>query len=106
MTAYAIAYLRNIKFGADIIEYLHRVDATLAPYDGHFIVHGDDAEPIEGEWGGAPIVIEFPDYDQLRGWYDSAAYREILHLRTDNSDSTVIFVKGCGRDHKATDVLV
>ena len=106
MTAYAIAYLRNIKFGAEIIEYLQRVDSTLAPYDGHFIVHGDEAEPIEGEWSGAPIVIEFPDYDHLRGWYDSPAYREILHLRTDNSDGTVIFVNGCGRDHKATDVLV
>jgi len=106
MKAYAIAYLRNVDFGAAIIEYLHRIDATLAPYDGHFLVHGADAEPVEGEWSGAPIVIEFPDYDHLRGWYDSAAYREILPLRTENSDGTVIFVEGVDRTHKATDVLV
>ena len=106
MKAYAIAYLRNVRMGADIVEYLERIDATLAPYDGHFIVHGAPAEPIEGEWEGAPIVIEFPDYDHLRGWYESAAYREILPLRTDNSDGVVIFVEGVDRTHKATDVLV
>jgi len=106
MKAYAIAYLRNVRMGADIVEYLERIDATLAPYDGHFIVHGAQAEPIEGAWEGTPIVIEFPDYDHLRGWYDSPAYREILPLRTENSDGVVIFVEGVDRTHKATDVLV
>jgi uncharacterized protein (DUF1330 family) len=106
MKAYAIAYLRNVRMGADIVEYLERIDATLAPYDGHFIVHGAQAERIEGAWEGTPIVIEFPDYDHLRGWYDSPAYREILPLRTENSDGVVIFVEGVDRTHKATDVLV
>ena len=106
MTAYAIAYLRNVRMGDEIVEYLERIDATLAPYDGHFIVHGAPPERIEGEWEGTPIVIEFPDYDHLQGWYDSAAYREILPLRTHNSDGVVIFVEGVDRTHKATDVLV
>ena len=87
MKAYAIAYLRNVRMGADIVEYLERIDDTLAPYDGHFIVH------------------EFPDYDHLRDWYESPAYREILPLRTLNSDGVVIFVEGVDRTHKATDVL-
>lgn len=104
--AYAIAYLRNVRMGAEIVEYLERIDETLAPYDGHFIVHGATPERIEGEWEGAPIVIEFPDYDHLRDWYESAEYREILPLRTENSDGVVIFVEGVDRTHKATDVLV
>ena len=33
------------------------------------------------------------------------AYREILALRTDNSDGDVIIVDGVPADHKATDVL-
>jgi uncharacterized protein (DUF1330 family) len=106
MKAYAIAYLRNVRMGADIVEYLERIDETLAPYDGHFLVHGATAEQIEGEWEGAPIVIEFPDYDHLRAWYESPDYREILPLRTGNSDGVVIFVEGVDRKHKATDVLV
>lgn len=104
--AYAIAYLRNVRMGAEIVEYLERIDETLAPYDGHFIVHGATPERIEGEWEGAPIVIEFPDYDHLRDWYESAEYREILPLRTENSDGVVIFVEGVDRTHKATDVVV
>ena len=106
MKAYAIAYLRDVRMGPDIVEYLERVDETLAPYDGHFIVHGARPESVEGHWEGAPIVIEFPGYDHLHGWYDSAAYREILPLRTKNSDGVVIFVEGVDRTHKATDVLV
>jgi uncharacterized protein (DUF1330 family) len=106
MKAYAIAYLRNVRMGADIVEYLERIDETLAPYDGHFLVHGATAEQIEGEWEGAPIVIEFPDYEHLRDWYESPDYREILPLRTGNSDGVVIFVEGVDRKHKATDVLV
>ena len=105
MKAYAIAYLRNVRMGGDIVEYLERIDETLAAYDGHFIVHGATPERIEGVWEGAPIVIEFPDYDHLRDWYESAEYREILPLRTENSDGVVIFVEGVDRTHKATDVL-
>ena len=106
MKSYAIAYLRNVRMGAGIVEYLERIDETLAPYDGHFLVHGAEPERIEGEWEGAPIVIEFPDHDHLMGWYDSPAYREILPLRANNSDGVVIFVEGVDRTHQATDVLV
>ena len=48
----------------------------------------------------------FPNRDHLYGWYESAAYREILPLRTENSDGVVIFVEGVDRTHLATDVLV
>ncbi|MGZ0150273.1 DUF1330 domain-containing protein [Kribbella sp. WER1] len=103
--AYAIAYLRNVRMGDAIVEYLERIDETLAPYDGHFIVHGATPEPIEGTCEGAPIVIEFPDYEHLRDWYESPDYREILPLRTENSEGVVIFVEGVDRTHRATDVL-
>lgn len=105
MKAYAIASLRSVRMGDAIVEYLERIDETLAPYDGHFIVHGATAEQVEGNWKGSPIVIEFPDYDHLRDWYESPDYREILPLRTENSDGVVIFVEGVDRTHNATDVL-
>jgi uncharacterized protein (DUF1330 family) len=60
MTHYAIANLSNVRMGAGIVEYLERIDATLAPFDGHFIVHGGVPEHVEGEWPGTLIVIEFP----------------------------------------------
>jgi uncharacterized protein (DUF1330 family) len=105
MTHYAIANLRNVRMGAGIVEYLQRIDATLAPYDGHFIVHGGVPEHVEGEWQGSLIVIEFPSYEHARGWYDSPEYQKILPLRTENSDGVTMLLEGVDRDHLATDVL-
>jgi uncharacterized protein (DUF1330 family) len=105
MTAYAIAHMRQVTMGPAIVEYLQRIDATLAPFGGRFIVHGSEAEVLEGSWPGFPIVIEFPDGGQADGWYRSEAYQQIARLRTDNSDSDVIVVDGCGPEHRATDVL-
>jgi uncharacterized protein (DUF1330 family) len=105
MSAYAVAHMRRVTMGPPIVEYLERIDATLAPFGGHFIVHGGDFELLEGSWPGNLIVIEFPDREQARAWYHSDAYQAIVTLRTDNSDSDVIMIDGVDRDHKATDVL-
>lgn len=32
MSAYAIANIQSIRMGPDVVEYLERIDATLAPY--------------------------------------------------------------------------
>lgn len=103
--AYAIGYLREVTFGADIIEYMQRIDATLAEHGGHFLVHGGALTPCEGQWDGDLVVIGFPDRDSARRWYDSPAYQAILPLRTRNSDGMVTIVDGVGPGHRATDKL-
>ncbi|WP_214401469.1 DUF1330 domain-containing protein [Pseudonocardia lacus] len=105
MTTYAVAILKDVDINAEIVEYLQRIDATLAPFEGRFVVHGAVPETLEGDWEGTLIVIAFPDADRAHGWYDSAAYREILPLRTRNSRGTAILVDGVGPEHLATDVL-
>jgi uncharacterized protein (DUF1330 family) len=105
MSAYAVAHMRQVTMGQAIVAYLQRIDATLAPFGGQFIVHGGEVEVQEGSWPGHLIVIEFPDRDRARAWYNSDAYQEILVLRTDNSQSDVIVVDGVGSGHRATDVL-
>jgi len=105
MTSYAVGILKQVKMGPPIVEYLQRIDATLAPYDGHFIVHGGEPEVLEGTSPGTFIVIEFPDRSRAEDWYASPAYQAILPLRTENSESTVFMIDGVDRDHLATDVL-
>lgn len=105
MTAYGVGILRDVELGPAIVEYLERIDATLRPYDGHFIVHGGEQDVLEGTSPGTLIVIEFPDRARAHAWYESAAYREILPLRTEHSESTVFVVDGVDLDHRATDVL-
>lgn len=102
---YAIAHMREVTAGPAIVEYLERIDATLAPFGGRFLVHGGTPECHEGSWPGNVIVIVFPSMEAARSWYDSPAYRAILALRTEHSVSDTILVDGVGADHAATDVL-
>ena len=105
MASYAVAVLTDVTMGPPIVEYLQRIDATLAPYEGHFIVHGAEPEVLEGHSPGTLIVIEFPDRSRASEWYASDAYRQTLPLRTENSVGNAFLIDGVDRDHRATDVL-
>ncbi len=99
MAAYALAHLRTPRLHPDVLEYLERIQSTLDPFSGRFIVHGGPVEVREGTWPGSLVVIEFPTLAFARAWYESAAYQEILPLRTDHIDGDAILVEGVGPDH-------
>ncbi|MFD8596056.1 DUF1330 domain-containing protein [Kitasatospora sp. NPDC059646] len=102
MTAYALAQVHSVELGPDILEYLQRIDATLDPFGGRFVVHGGRFETMEGSWGrDGLILIEFPDYERARAWYDSPAYRDILELRTRHMTADVIIAEGVPAGHRA-----
>ncbi|MCB1884364.1 MAG: DUF1330 domain-containing protein [Geminicoccaceae bacterium] len=105
LPAYAIASLRDVSMGAAIVAYLERIDATLAPFGGRFIVHGGRKAVLEGRWPDDLIVIAFPDREAAEGWYASPAYREILPLRRDNAGGDVVLVEGVPDGHRAPDIL-
>jgi uncharacterized protein (DUF1330 family) len=105
MSAYAIAHVQSVTVGPDIVEYLQGIDATLAPFGGRFLVHGDPADVREGDFSGDVIVIEFPDRDSAVGWYESRAYREIVDLRRWNTTGWVVLIDGVPSDHRATDII-
>ncbi|WP_405485740.1 DUF1330 domain-containing protein [Nocardia sp. NBC_00511] len=105
MPAYATAILWNVDLNNEIVEYLERIDGTLAPFGGKFIVHGAAQQVFEGPADANLIVIEFPDFEAAQGWHDSADYQAIVRLRTDNCASIGILAPHCGENHVATDVL-
>jgi len=105
MSAYAVAYLDKMNVNREIITYLNRVDTTLEPYDGHFLVHGKKGEVLEGSTPGLCIIIEFPDLDHARNWYYSDTYQEIKPLRTNNSEGSVILIDGVPPGYRASDLL-
>ncbi|MEU4673677.1 DUF1330 domain-containing protein [Amycolatopsis sp. NPDC023774] len=100
MTAYAIAHLRQPGvIHPEVGEYLRRIQSTLDPFEGRFLVHGAQAQVVEGVWPGPIVVIAFPDLGRARGWYASPAYREILPLRTDHLVGDVVLVEGVDPGH-------
>jgi uncharacterized protein (DUF1330 family) len=97
--SYAVAYLRDVEFGDDIIRYMREIDDTMAPFGGEFIIHGGDLDVREGQWDGTLVMIRFPDHDSAVRWYESAAYQRILPLRLNNSASMTALVAGVKRGH-------
>ncbi|CDR07243.1 DUF1330 domain-containing protein [Streptomyces iranensis] len=95
--AYALAHLHGRTPHPDAIEYLERIQGTLDPFHGRFLIHGDTLEVVEGEWPGSVVLIEFPGgMADAREWYASPAYQDILTLRTDHTDGDVILADGVG----------
>ncbi|TCH99045.1 DUF1330 domain-containing protein [Roseococcus sp. SYP-B2431] len=105
MPAYAIAQLNDVQLGPDIADYLMRIDASLEPFQGRFLIHGAEPEVLEPGWTGTIVVIAFPDMAAARGWYESAAYQAILPLRTRNSTSTAFLIEGTKDGYQAKDFL-
>jgi uncharacterized protein (DUF1330 family) len=102
MPAYAIAHLRTPQINDDVLEYMDRIQTTLDPFGGRFVVHGATVEVREGDWPGTVVIVSFPDIDAARDWYDSPAYRAILPLRTDHIDGSTILVAGVDADYDVT----
>jgi uncharacterized protein (DUF1330 family) len=104
MTAYALAHLHHTSTHEDVIVYLERIQATLDPYGGHFLIHGPMVDVLEGEWPGTVVVIEFPGIDEARDWYASPEYQTILPLRTDHLRGDTILAPGVKPGHDAAEV--
>lgn len=76
-------------------EYKKGVPATLALYDGKFIVRGGQVETLEGDWKPQRFVIlEFPTVARAKEWHASPEYRAIADIRYENADSQMIVVEG------------
>ncbi len=104
MPAYALAHLRTTTLHPDVFDYIERIQSTLDPFGGRFIVHGAEVDVREGQWPGTVVIIEFPGVDEARAWYESPAYQEILPLRTDHIEGEAIIVPGVapGYDPRTT----
>lgn len=76
-------------------EYRGQVLATIAKYDGKFLVRGGKVEPLEGGWAPKRVVVlEFPSFEQAQKWYRSPEYAPLITLRQKGSRGRLILVEG------------
>lgn len=102
MTAYAVGNLRPTGHLHDeVLDYMERIQSTLDPFAGRFLVHGATLEVREGEWPGALVVIGFPTIGEARAWYESDAYQELVPLRTRHMAGDVVLVDGVAPGYDA-----
>jgi len=105
MTAYALAHVHSVEFGPDIVEYLEKIDATLEPFGGRFVFHGGKKDVVEGSWDGDLILIEFPEPQAVRAWWEAPEDLAIKHLRTDHMVADIVLFDALPAGYLAADGL-
>ena len=75
--------------------YKQMVPASLASFDGKFLVRGGATEELEGNWSPKRLVIlEFPSIDQAKAWWNSPDYLEAKRVRQASANTKMIVVEG------------
>ena len=93
MAGYLIANYR-ITDAEAYKAYPPAVIPTLMAHGAEVLVADYESEVVEGKPASVTIVLKFPSMEAARTWYDSPEYRQIVGLRTENSEGFVVFADG------------
>ena len=94
MSAYVIVDI-TIHDAAAYDRYKTMVPATIAAYDGEYVVRGGPVTTLEGTWTpGRFAVVRFPSVARAREWWSSPEYAPAKALRHSASTADMIVVEG------------
>jgi uncharacterized protein (DUF1330 family) len=94
MAAYVIANIR-VTDPEGYEDYKKLSGPSLQAYGGRFLVRGGETGILEGEWApGRVVVLEFPDADRARAWWDSEEYDRARQIRHRTATADLILVQG------------
>ena len=76
-------------------EYKAASPGAVAAGGGRFIVRGGELAVLEGDWHPKRLVIlEFPDLEAAKRFYDSERYQEAKKLREGAANLHMVAVEG------------
>ncbi|MBM2321306.1 MULTISPECIES: DUF1330 domain-containing protein [Marivita] len=75
-------------------EYFAKIPAVVSDNAGEFLTRGGDPEHLEGsnELPDAAFIIEFPDRDRARKFWNSDEFQSLAVLRRSGSSLNAILV--------------
>jgi uncharacterized protein (DUF1330 family) len=73
-------------------QYPPKAVPTILQHGGEVLAADAASDVVEGEPQPSTVIIRFPDKDAARAWYDSDEYQQIIGLRTDNSEGTMVLL--------------
>ena len=95
MAAYALFDNLEVLDPDALADYKERARRVVERFGGRYLVIGGPAERVEGSWQPVfPVMIEFPDPDAARRWYDSAEYAELKAIRLAAVRSNGVLIAG------------
>ncbi len=76
-------------------DYKKLTPATLAAYDGKFIVRGGATVTLEGEEKrNRTVVLEFPTMERAQEWWNSPEYTEARAIRQRAANTRMVVLEG------------
>ncbi|MBO8199981.1 DUF1330 domain-containing protein [Streptomyces smyrnaeus] len=98
MPAYVIINVDVLDEQAGLA-YAPVAQESILSHGGRYLAAGPTPEPVEGTWDSSRVVVlEFPDMDRIREWYDSPEYRRARRIRQDKVRVGMLFVEGAPAD--------
>jgi len=94
MPAYVIVEV-EIHNPVEYEEYKKLTPASIAAFDGRFIVRGAKSECLEGDWQPQRIVVlEFPSVERAKEWWHSVEYASAKEIRHRTAKTKMLVVEG------------
>jgi uncharacterized protein (DUF1330 family) len=94
MPAYVIVDV-SIHDPEEYEKYKKLTPATIAAFNGRFVVRGGDVTTMEGEWTPERIVVlEFPTREIATAWWHSDTYSDAKTIRQRSAHTKMIMVDG------------
>ncbi len=94
MSAFIIVDV-SVNDPVDYEAYKKLTPASIAAFDGKFIVRGGQTECLEGDWKpGRIVVLEFPNAEKAKAWWESEMYAPAKAIRQRSASTKMILANG------------
>lgn len=94
MAHYFIAQIK-ITDENEYKKYICNCEDVFSQFNGKYLIVDNNPQVIEGDWDYTRmVIIEFDTEEELKRWYYSAEYQEILEFRLSSARCDTIITKG------------
>ena len=94
MSCYFVAQI-HINDIEEYEKYLNGVNEVFSKFNGKYLATDENPEVLEGNWlYSRIIIIQFQNEKELKCWYESPEYHEILKHRLKSAKCDTLLVKG------------
>ena len=94
MSAYILVQI-EIEDPVRYDDYKLLAPPSIAAYGGRYLVRGGTTTVLEGEWAPRRVVVlEFPNAERARAWWESPEYAAAKALRQSCADTQMLLIDG------------
>ena len=94
MPAYLVYVCQEVVDRSELEIYWSKIGATLEGYDIRPVAAYTPSEQLEDAAVDGAAVFEFPSMEMAKAWYNSPAYRAIIHHRQQGARYIGLLMEG------------